>query len=393
MVVVSTRLRCSARHSFILFSCRCAAPLLALFSWAVFTTAVAAQQPVGELEAVGMSANREGVPARTKINILSGSSIEAGLQTATLKLRRGGKLLVCPGTKLAIAASSDGRSLVFHLDKGNLELDYRLESVADTLSTPNLRLLMSGPGVLHQAVGVGSNGDTCVQALPANRTWVLVSEVKGDVVYQMQPDAAAEFKGGSIGGVVPTQRNCGCPSSPPNDIAPAASAGPGPTQPRAQPQPVVAKENVPVDTPSASLADASPWNPANVASGLPAEHRDSVSTAGQTRPRLTAAATSPPSHAPSAHRQPETAPVATQTDGAFTVQVGAFRVKDNAYRLADRLKNRQYPVEVSERKDSSNQLWYIVRVGRYANRSLAGSVADRLASKENLGVKPFICPM
>ena len=393
MVVPSATLRCSARRSFILFSPRCAASLLALLSWAFFTTVVVAQQPVGELEVVGMSADREGMPARTKINILSGSSIEAGLQTATLKLKRGGKLLVCPGAKLAITTSSDGRSLVFQLDRGNVELDYPLEPVADTLSTLNLRLLMSGPGVLHQAIGISSNGDTCVQALPANRTWVLVSEVKGDLVYQMQPDAAAEFKGGSIRGVVPMQQNCGCHSSPPYDIAPVASAGPGTTSPSPLPQPAVTKENVPVETPPGSLVDASPRNPATVASSLPSEHRESISTAGQARPQLTAAATSLPSNAPSAARQPETPPVASQTGEAFTVQVGAFRVKDNAYRLADRMKNRQYLVEVLERRDSSNQLWYIVRVGRYANRSVARSVADRLASEENLGVKPFICPM
>jgi len=77
--------------------------------------------------------------------------------------------------------------------------------------------------------------------------------------------------------------------------------------------------------------------------------------------------------------------------GSFTVQVGSFRVKENAYRLAERLKSRQYPVEVREVSDSSNQLWYVVRVGKYENRSLADSAAAKLASEENLGLKPIVC--
>ena len=68
-------------------------------------------------------------------------------------------------------------------------------------------------------------------------------------------------------------------------------------------------------------------------------------------------------------------------------------MKENAYRLAERLKSKQYPVEVREVSDSSNQLWYVVRVGKYENRSLADSVAAKLASEENLGLKPIVCAM
>ena len=392
MVVASGTLRCSASRSFVLLSTLRSAFLLPLLSSAIFTTTVAAQQSVGQLDAIGGSGDSQGTPTRTRINLLSGSSIHAGLQIATLNLKRGGKVLVCPGTKLVITTSADGRGLVFQLDSGNLEFDYSLASVADTLVTPKLRLMMSGPGILHQAVGVSPNGDTCVQSLPANRTWVLVSDARSDTIYQIQSDAAVEFKGGSISGVEPTRRNCGCPTSPPSDNANAIPSGRSePTQPSPQPQPIVAKEDLPVDASSASDTAASSPNPATVARSLPAQHPDSP-TEGQT-PELTASPTTLLPQAASTHKELAKPPAARQMSGSFTVQVGSFRVKENAYRLAERLKSRQYPVEVREVNDSSHQLWYVVRVGKYENRSFADSAATKLASEENLGLKPIVCAM
>ena len=392
MMVASGTLRCSASRSFVLLSTLRSAFLLPLLSSAIFTTTVAAQQSVGQLDAIGGSGDSQGTPTRTRINLLSGSSIQAGLQIATLNLKRGGKVLVCPDTKLVITTSVDGRGLVFQLDSGNLEFDYSLASVADTLVTPKLRLMMSGPGILHQAVGVSPNGDTCVQSLPANRTWVLVSDARSDTIYQIQSDAAVEFKGGSISGVEPTRRNCGCPTSPPSDNANAIPSGRSePTQPSPQPQPIVAKEDLPVDASSASDTAASSPNPATVARSLPAQHPDSP-TEGQT-PELTASPTTLLPQAASTHKELAKPPAARQMSGSFTVQVGSFRVKENAYRLAERLKSRQYPVEVREVNDSSHQLWYVVRVGKYENRSFADSAATKLASEENLGLKPIVCAM
>jgi len=98
-------------------------------------------------------------------------------------------------------------------------------------------------------------------------------------------------------------------------------------------------------------------------------------------------------HSPSG--QKELAGEAARDRGrSFAIQVGAFKVKDNAYRLADYLKSkRHYQVEVLQRKDSAHQLWYLVRVGRYAARALADSVAAKLASEADLGLKPFVCEM
>src|SRR5271165_3200827 len=111
--------------------------------------ATVAQQSVGELYASDASVKGSVILAGSGTSVLSGSSIEAGALSATLKLERGGTLLVCPGTKLSITASQNARQLMFSLSSGNLEMNYPLGAAADTLLTPDLRLLMPGPGRLH----------------------------------------------------------------------------------------------------------------------------------------------------------------------------------------------------------------------------------------------------
>jgi len=87
MVLASGILRCSPVPSFALLSARVSAfLLLTRLSWAVFYTPVAAQQSVGELDAIGVNTDHEGIPVRFRINVLSGSSIEAGLQITIILL-------------------------------------------------------------------------------------------------------------------------------------------------------------------------------------------------------------------------------------------------------------------------------------------------------------------
>lgn len=190
-----------------------------------------AQQTLGELFATDASVKGAVILAGSGTSVLSGSSIEAGAQLATLKLERGGSLLVCSGTTLSINASRNGRALLFSLNSGNLEMNYPLGAAADTLLTPDLHLLMSGPGTVHVAVRVGANGDTCVQPLPANTTAIVVSETMSDATYQLKPDDAVVFQGGHINGALPSRQHCGCPAPPPAKIAKA----PAPPPPQSDP--------------------------------------------------------------------------------------------------------------------------------------------------------------
>jgi hypothetical protein len=216
-------------------------------------------QPIGQLFASDASVKGSVMLAGSGTSVLSGSSIEAGTQAATLKLDRGGSLLVCEGTKLSITSSQSGRQLLLSLNAGNLELNYPLGTEADTLLTPDLRLLMPGPGTVHVAVRVAPNGDTCVQSLPWNAAAIVISESMGDDTYQVKQDEAVLFKGGHLKQANASKSNCGCPKEVPVQVAKAAPpATPSPATTPSTP-PAAATLPPPVNSPTnQQLASAPP---------------------------------------------------------------------------------------------------------------------------------------
>ena len=189
-----------------------------------------AQQNVGELFASDASVKGSVVLANSGTTVMSGSSIAAGAQSATLKLERGGSMMICPGTNLAITTSQNGRQLMFSMDTGDIEMDYPIGAAADNLLTPDFRLLLPGPGRLHIAVRVNPKGDTCVQSLPNNSSAIVISEGMGDASYQVKSNEAVIFNGGRISGAAPTRESCGCPAPPSTQVA---KVTPPPVQPKA----------------------------------------------------------------------------------------------------------------------------------------------------------------
>ena len=95
-----------------------------------------AQQNIGELFATDARVKGSVILAGSGTTVLSGSQISAGAQTATLKLERGGSVLVCPGTNLSVTASQSGRQLLFSLSTGDLELNYPIGAAATPCSPP-----------------------------------------------------------------------------------------------------------------------------------------------------------------------------------------------------------------------------------------------------------------
>jgi cell division protein FtsN len=68
----------------------------------------------------------------------------------------------------------------------------------------------------------------------------------------------------------------------------------------------------------------------------------------------------------------------------FTAQVGAFRSDENAAALATELDRRGVGlVDVVAQFDEAERAWYLVRVGRFADRFEASAMVDRLR-RENL---------
>ncbi len=220
----------------------------------------AAQQAIGELYATDASVKGSVVLASSGTSVLSGSSIQAGAQAATLKLERGGTVMVCEGTKLSVTSSQTGRELLLSLNSGNLELNYPLGAEADRLLTPDLQLMLPGPGTVHVAVRVTPEGDTCVQSLPWNVSAIVISETLGDATYQVKQDEAVMFKGGHLREASRAKQNCGCPRAVPVQVAKAAPPAPA-TQPQSASPLAVAPAPLPAPTqpqPATALAVAPP---------------------------------------------------------------------------------------------------------------------------------------
>ena len=216
---------------------------------AAASRSASAQQNVGELFASDASVKGAVVLANSGTKVMSGSSIAAGAQSATLKLERGGSMMICPGTNLAITTSQNGRQLMFSMDTGNLEMDYSIGAASDNLLTPDFRLLLPGPGHLHIAVRVNPKGDTCVQSLPNNSAAIVISEGMGDASYQVKPNEAVIFNGGRISGAVPTRESCGCPAPPPTQVAKVTPPPPPPTPVETKPEPPEPQTHMVVDAP------------------------------------------------------------------------------------------------------------------------------------------------
>jgi len=223
-----------------------------------------ASYSAGEEPAVASgSGGTTGTILKVGDTLADGSSISAGEQTTVLNLTRGGQVRICPGTTISITNAQTGRDLMLGMSTGSVETHYTLAASADSVLTPDFRILLQGPGDLHYAISADSKGNTCVRSLPGNTAAAVVSELMGDGTYNLQPNEQVVFRGGQIAksdAEVPI--DCGCPeSSVPilrADSGPPPISQPATSQRAANSSPSQPGEQAQVILPSGPAANAAP---------------------------------------------------------------------------------------------------------------------------------------
>lgn len=153
----------------------------------------------------------------------SGAAVTSGDRTTILRLTRGGEVHVCPGTTVSVSHAQNGPDMLVGMGTGALEVHYALENSADSIQTPDFRVLLRGPGEFDLAIKSDARGNTCVSTLPGNTEPAIISEVIGESSFTLGPHERVLLRSGRLsnrdteihmgpkGEFVADGPECGCP--------------------------------------------------------------------------------------------------------------------------------------------------------------------------------------
>jgi hypothetical protein len=201
------------------------------------------------LQMAGVQISGDVHVANGDLQLGNGSTLTAGGETVPITLNRGGELKLCATTSVHLARdrsiqAADDSGLMLGLDRGAIEAHYETGKYSDVLLTPDLRILISGPGEADLAIRVSRQGDTCIDNRGANAPYITVTSQLEGGLYRVQPGQHVSFLHGSLREVVDAEHEpCGCPV--PVSVADAGTSAPVGAAPG---HPVGGPSSTPADT-------------------------------------------------------------------------------------------------------------------------------------------------
>jgi hypothetical protein len=188
----------------------------------------AQQTPIAYVPTAGVTVSGSLSVENGSASIGNNGTITAGDSAALVKLVRGGELKVCATTKVHLSRDTSfpdaDSALMIALDRGALEASYQTGKYSDVVLTPDLRILISGPGVADLKIRVNEKGDTCLDNHGVNAPYVTVTSQFEGGLYRVQANQRVMFEDGSLQKVVDNETEaCGCPA-PVAPVTPVVAA-------------------------------------------------------------------------------------------------------------------------------------------------------------------------